>query len=97
MPRAMRQKSPETFEEKLQQLEELRMQAAHSSPEAEEKQHAKGKMTARERVEKLLDPGSFQELDTFVRYRTFELDMLKKRPRGDAVATGHGTIDGRPV
>ena len=41
----------------------------HSSPEAEEKQHAKGKMTARERVEKLLDPGSFQELDTFIRHR----------------------------
>src|SRR3712207_9303886 len=58
---------------------------------------SKGKMTARERVEKLLDPGSFQELDTFVRHRTFEFDMLKNRPWGDAVVTGHGTIDGRPV
>src|SRR3712207_7855482 len=57
---------------------------------------SKGKMTARERVEKLLDPGSFQELDTFVRHRTFEFDMLKNRPWGDAVVTGHGTIDGRP-
>ena len=92
-----RQKTPETYEEKLHQLEELRMQAAHSSPEAEEKQHAKGKLTARERIEKLLDPGSFQELDTFVRHRTFEFDMLKNRPWGDAVVTGHGTIDGRPV
>jgi propionyl-CoA carboxylase beta chain len=92
-----RQKTPETYEEKLQQLEELRMQAAHTNPEAEEKQHAKGKLTARERVEKLLDPGSFQELDTFVRHRTFDFDMLKNRPWGDAVVTGHGTIDGRPV
>ena len=73
------------------------MQAAHTNPEAEEKQHAKGKMTARERVEKLLDPGSFQELDTFVRHRTSDFDMLKNRPWGDAVVTGHGTIDGRPV
>src|SRR5215213_4165903 len=93
----MRQKNPETFEEKLAHLEDLRLQAAHSSPEAEEKQHAKGKMTARERLEKLLDPGSFHELDTFVRHRTFEFDMLKNRPWGDAVVTGHGTIDGRPV
>ena len=92
-----RQKTPETYEEKLQQLEELRVQAAHTNPEAEEKQHAKGKMTARERVEKLLDPGSFQELDTFVRHRTADFDMLKNRPWGDAVVTGHGTIDGRPV
>src|SRR5438046_10048597 len=89
--------SPETFEEKLAQLEELRQQAAHSSPEAEEKQHARGKYTARERIEKLLDPGSFQELDTFVRHRTYEFEMDKNRPWGDAVVTGHGTIDGRPV
>ena len=54
-------------------------------------------MTARERVEKLLDPGSFKELDTFVRHRTYEFDMDKKRPWGDAVVTGHGTIDGRTV
>ncbi len=93
----MRQTSPETYEEKLAQLEELREQAAHTNPQAEEKQHARGKMTARERVEKLLDPGSFQELDTFVRHRTADFDMQKNRPWGDAVVTGHGTIDGRPV
>ena len=92
-----RQHSPESFEEKLAQLVELREAAAHSSPEAEEKQHAKGKYTARERIEKLLDPGSFQELDTFVRHRTADFDMLRNRPWGDAVVTGHGTIDGRPV
>ncbi|HMS63251.1 MAG TPA: carboxyl transferase domain-containing protein, partial [Solirubrobacteraceae bacterium] len=88
---------PETLDDKLAHLEELRMQAAHSSPEAEEKQHAKGKYTARERIEKLLDPGSFQELDTFVRHRTYEFGLEKNRPWGDAVVTGHGTIDGRRV
>jgi propionyl-CoA carboxylase beta chain len=92
-----RQKAPESYEEKLDQLKELREAAQHSSPEAEEKQHARGKYTARERIEKLLDPGSFQELDTFVRHRTSDFDMQKNRPWGDAVVTGHGTIDGRTV
>jgi len=88
---------PETYEEKLAQLTELREAASHSAPEAEAKQHDRGKHTARERVDKLLDPGSFQELDTFVRHRTTEFDMQKNRPWGDAVVTGHGTIDGRRV
>src|SRR3954454_19469385 len=92
-----RQHHPNTFEEKLDQLNQLREAAMHSSPEAEEKQHARGKMTARERIEKLLDPDSFQELDTFVRHRTLDFDMQKNRPWGDAVVTGHGTIDGRRV
>src|SRR6201746_2771632 len=92
-----RQHNPESYEEKLAQLEELREAAQHSSPEAEEKQHARGKLTARERIEKLLDPGSFQELDTFVRHRTHDFDMQKSRRGGDAVVTGHGTIDGRTV
>ncbi|MEA2283204.1 MAG: hypothetical protein QOK21_3811, partial [Solirubrobacteraceae bacterium] len=94
----MRQKNPETSEEKLAQLEELRQAAVHhASEKAVEKQHARGKQTARERIEKLLDPGSFQELDTYVRHRTNEFGMEKNRPWGDAVVTGHGTIDGRRV
>src|ERR687889_2728750 len=94
----MRQKAPETHEEKLAQLLELRDAAIHhASNTAVEKQHAKGKYTARERIEKLLDPGSFQELDTYVRHRTHESGMDKSRPWGDAVVTGHGTIDGRRV
>ena len=94
----MRQKAPETFDEKLGQLNELREEAIHSaSAAAVEKQHAKGKYTARERIEKLLDPGSFQELDTFVRHRTHDFEMQKNRPWGDAVVTGHGTIEGRTV
>src|SRR5690349_21804918 len=94
----MRDKAPETSEEMLAQLEELREEVIHHGTKAAvEKQHEKGKYTARERVEKLLDPGSFQELDTFVRHRTLDFDMQKNRPWGDAVVTGHGTIDGRRV
>jgi len=94
----VREKVPQTYEEKLAQLNELRDAAIHSASEAAvEKQHAKGKLTARERIEKLLDPGSFEELDTFVRHRTYEFDMQRNRPWGDAVVTGHGLIDGRPV
>src|SRR4051794_18588413 len=97
-PADMRQHTPETYEEKSARLQELRHEAVHAGSEAAvEKQHAKGKMTARERIEKLLDPGSFQELDAFVRHRTSDFDMLKNRPWGDAVVTGHGTIDGRTV
>ena len=96
--RPMREKNPVTHEEKLAYLRELREEAIHAgSEEAVEKQHAKGKLTARERIEKLLDPGSFEELDTFVRHRTHEFEMDKRRPYGDAVVTGYGTIDGRTV
>ena len=93
----MREHTPETFDEKLAQLDERRKAALQGSEAAVEKHHAKGKLTARERIEKLLDPGSFQELDTFVRHRTHDFDMQKNRPWGDAVVTGHGLIDGRPV
>ncbi len=93
----MRQKSPETYDEKLAQLTELREAAIHTNPQAEEKQHDRGKLTARERVLKLLDEDSFEELDTFVRHRTSDFDMQKNRPWGDAVVTGTGTINGRTV
>src|SRR6201989_3347281 len=94
----MRQKAPETFAERLAQLEEIRFEAIHAGSEAAvAKQHEKGKFTARERIEKLLDPGSFQELDTYVRHRTHDFEMQRNRPWGDAVVTGHGTIDGRRV
>src|SRR5829696_6241639 len=94
----MRERNPQSHDEKLAYLRELREAAIHSaSEEAVEKQHARGKMTARERVERLLDPGSFEELDTFVRHRTYDFEMQKRRPWGDAVVTGHGTIEGRTV
>ena len=60
-------------------------------------QHAKGKMTARERVNALLDKGSFRELDAFVTHRTHDFGMDKKKFLGDSVVTGWGQIEGRPV
>ncbi len=60
-------------------------------------QHAKGKMTARERVNALLDKGSFRELDAFVTHRTHDFGMDKKKYLGDSVVTGWGQIEGRPV
>ncbi|HET9123557.1 MAG TPA: acyl-CoA carboxylase subunit beta [Solirubrobacteraceae bacterium] len=88
----------ETYAEKLRQLELLKSEAVHAgSAAAVEKQHARGKFTARERVEKLLDPGSFQELDVFVRHRSTDFGMQANRPYADAVVTGHGLIDGRRV
>jgi len=92
-----RTKHPATAEQKLAQLAKLRKSAGRVTGESERKQHDRGRYTARERVEKLLDPGSFQELDTFTRHRTHDFQMQKKRPWGDAVVTGHGTIDGRRV
>ncbi len=92
-----RSKGPETAEEKLAQLAELRESAGRVTGETERKQHDRGRLSARERIEKLLDPGSFQELDTFTRHRTHDFGMQKRRPWGDAVITGHGTIDGRRV
>src|SRR3954453_7867393 len=94
----MREKVPETYDEKLALLQERREEAVHSASEKTvEKQHAKGKLTARERIEKLLAPGSFQELHTYVRHRTTDFEMQKNRPLGDAVVTGHGTLDCRRV
>ena len=87
----------EDFTAKLALLGQMREMAMHSSPEAEAKQHDRGKYTARERIEKLLDEGSFHELDTFMRHRTYDFNMQENRPWGDAVVTGHGTIDGRRV
>ena len=62
-----------------------------------EKQHAKGKMTARERLRHFLDEGSLVELDDLARHRSHAFGGQKNRPYGDGVVTGHGTIDGRPV
>ncbi|MDG1430909.1 MAG: carboxyl transferase domain-containing protein, partial [Paracoccaceae bacterium] len=60
-------------------------------------QHAKGKLTARERVELLLDEGSFEEFDTFKAHRCTDFGMQKEKPAGDGVITGWGTINGRMV
>ena len=60
-------------------------------------QHTKGKLTARERIELLLDEGSFEEFDMFVKHRTTDFGMAEQRPNGDGVVTGWGTINGRMV
>jgi propionyl-CoA carboxylase beta chain len=83
---------------KLADFERRVQEATHAGSErAVEKQHAAGKMTARERIETLLDPGSFTEFDEFARHRSSNFGMDAKRPFGDGVVTGYGTVDGRPV
>ncbi|MHC4410283.1 MAG: carboxyl transferase domain-containing protein, partial [Planctomycetota bacterium] len=82
-------------------IEELRRRREASrlggGEKAIEKQHAKGKLTARERLDLLLDPGSFIEIDPFVEHRCTDFGMADKRVPGDGVVTGHGLIDGRNV
>ncbi len=79
-------------------LQEKRAQAlAGGGQERIEKQHAKGKLTARERLDLLLDPGSFTELDMFVRHRLKDFGMEDNRPLGDGVVTGYGTVNGRKI
>jgi propionyl-CoA carboxylase beta chain len=83
---------------KLERLGELRDTALHQGSEkAVERQRSQGKLLARDRLEKLLDPGSFVELDRYVRHREVEFDMRERRPWGDAVVTGYGTMFGRKV
>ena len=82
----------------LTRLEELEAQARQGGgPDRVERQHAKGKLTARERLEELLDPDTFLELDAFAQHRATEFGMDQKRPPGDGVVTGWGEIGGRPV
>ncbi len=73
-------------------------EAVHAaSAKAVEKQHAKGRRTARERIEMLFDEGSFVELDELARHRSTAFGLEKRRPYGDGVVTGYGTVDGRQV
>jgi propionyl-CoA carboxylase beta chain len=83
---------------KIKQLRELREQSKQGGDKARvEAQRAKGKLLARERIEILLDEGSFREVDTFVTHRATEFGLSSKKPLGDGVVTGYGTIDGRLV
>src|SRR6266700_2007842 len=90
--------APHTTAGKLADLERRRAEAVHAgSEQAVAKQHERGKLTARERVDLLLDPGSFTELDEHARHRATDFGVAGNRPYGDGVVTGHSTIDGRPV
>ena len=86
------------MQEILQELERRRAQARLGGGQRRiDAQHAKGKLTARERLEVLLDEGSFEEWDMFVEHRCNEFGMAEQRVAGDGVVTGHGTIEGRLV
>jgi propionyl-CoA carboxylase beta chain len=86
------------LEERLQELRDKEAQAEQAGEEtAVAKQHDRGKLTARERIDKLLDPGTFVETDKLVRHRSHGFGIEDRRPYSDAVITGWGTIDGRKV
>ncbi|MEP7294690.1 MAG: carboxyl transferase domain-containing protein, partial [Burkholderiales bacterium] len=82
----------------LQQLEAKRARARLGGGQKRiDAQHAKGKLTARERIELLLDADSFEEWDMFVEHRSHDFGMEENRPPGDGVVTGYGMINGRLV
>src|SRR3954465_1738578 len=88
----------ESTQGKIDRLQQLRDETEHAASEkAVERQRGQGKLLARERLVELLDPGSFVELDRYVRHRESNFGMLERRPYGDAVVTGYGTIFGRRV
>jgi propionyl-CoA carboxylase beta chain len=87
-----------TLEEKFRELEERNREAClGGGRERIEKQHTAGKLTARERVDLLLDSGSFTEIDKMVKHRCTDFDMDKNKISGDGVVSGYGKIDGRLV
>jgi acetyl-CoA carboxylase carboxyltransferase component len=83
---------------KIQELREVRAEARLGGGQSRiDRQHAKGKLTARERIDRLLDPGTFRELDMFVTHRTVGFGIEEQRYLGDSVVTGWGKVDGRLV
>ena len=87
-----------TTDPRIQKLEEMRAQAQLGGGQARiDRQHARGKLTARERIEQLLDPGTFRELDMFATHRTVGFGIEEQKYLSDSVVTGWGKIDGRLV
>jgi propionyl-CoA carboxylase beta chain len=87
-----------SVEEKIKKLEEMNEKAAlGGGPARIERQHAAGKLTARERIELLFDPGSFVEIDKFVTHRCTDFGMQEQKILGDGVITGYGKIEGRQI
>ncbi|MDA2978618.1 MAG: acyl-CoA carboxylase subunit beta [Actinomycetota bacterium] len=85
-------------EDKIEKLRSLRTESGQADNQrAVERQHDAGKLTARERIDLLVDKGSFQEIDPFVRHKSQGFGIEERRPLGDAVVTGWGTVDGRNV
>ncbi len=83
--------------DKIKELEKKLKKVSEGDQVRIDKQHKAGKMTARERIDALLDADSFVELDAMVKHRSNNFGLEKKRPDGDGVVTGHGTINGRTV
>ena len=83
--------------DKIKELEKKLKKVSEGDQVRIDKQHKAGKMTARERINALLDADSFVELDAMVKHRSNNFGLEKKRPDGDGVVTGHGTINGRTV
>ena len=87
-----------SVEERIEELRKKKKAAlTPGGRDATKKQHDRGKLTARERLDLLMDPGSFVETDPFVVHRSHDFGMDRNRPPGDGVITGYGTIDGRRV
>jgi acetyl-CoA carboxylase carboxyltransferase component len=87
-----------TVDPKIQKLHDMQAQARLGGGQARiDRQHAKGKLTARERIESLLDPGTFRELDMFVTHRTVGFGIEEQKYLSDSVVTGWGKIEGRTV
>ncbi|HKO02708.1 MAG TPA: carboxyl transferase domain-containing protein, partial [Thermoanaerobaculia bacterium] len=87
-----------SLERELEELERRKRESELGGGEARiERQHKEGKLTARERITLLFDPGSFQELDQLVVHRNTDFGMEKQRVPGDGVVTGYGTVQGRLV
>src|SRR5918998_3066350 len=92
-PGAVRQDT----EHKVEQFRELLARATTEDPTGAERQHQRGKLTARERIDLLVDPGSFVEFDALAQHRSNAFGMDSKRPLGDGVVSGYATVDGRLI
>src|SRR5437868_14012839 len=95
--RAAKDAAPSPSERQINLLRKRKYDAMHRGGDPDDKQHPKGKLTARERIELLVDPGSFTELDAFAVHRTEAFGMGEKKIPGDGVVTGYGAVDGRDV
>ncbi|MEU2027253.1 carboxyl transferase domain-containing protein, partial [Streptomyces sp. NPDC016469] len=86
-----------SMHERIGELTRICQEAVEGAPAATEAQHAKGKLTARERIELLFDPGSFHEVEQLRRHRATGFGLEAKKPYTDGVVTGWGTVEGRTV
>jgi acetyl-CoA carboxylase carboxyltransferase component len=95
--RAPKDGTPSPSERQINILRKRKYDAMHRGGDPDEKQHPKGKLTARERIDLLVDPGTFTELDAFAVHRSEAFGMGEKKIAGDGVVTGYGAVDGREI